>query len=229
MTWCMGRKTIQQYLDGELAPCAADRVEQHVAACSRCAEVLADLRLVDAALRREKPAAQQSPDIATRVTAELHHRGAFLKARVAAGKRRWLGSNRAMTPALGALAAAVIVFVAVGLAADHFTRERWVGEAGPVLKDTELVLVRLVHIDASQQVAVAQAREESKRLGLSERLAGVVGRAEPAWAGDLAPLEQTFKLLAADQPLPPDVVAKLTDGELLDRAVRLRQSLLQGG
>jgi anti-sigma factor RsiW len=223
----MGRKTIQQYLDGELSPRAAERVEQHVTGCSRCAEVLTSLRIVDAALRRETPAAKQAPDIASRVTAELHHRGAFLKARVAAGKRRLLGANPLLAGTAGVLAVAALVLVAVGLAVSHITQERWAGEAGPVLKDTELVLVRLVHIDASERVAVA--RDESKRLSLSERLADVVGRAEPAWAGDLAPLEETFKLLAEGRPLPPDVVAKLNDGELLDRTVRLRQSLHQGG
>jgi hypothetical protein len=107
------------------------------------------------------------------------------------------------------------------------SKQRWIGQAEPVLKDTELVLVRLVRVEPSQREAVA--RDESKRLGLSERLTAVAGHAGPAWAGDLAPLEQIFKRLADNQPLPPDLVAKLDDGELLDRAIRLRQSLTQGG
>jgi len=227
MGWCLSHKAINQYLDGELSPRVAERVEEHLAGCPRCAEVLEDLRGADAALRRASPAAQPVPDIASRVTAELHRRGAFLKARVAAGNRRLFGSSPVAVQMAGAVAVAALVLLTVGLAMSHVTKQRWVGRAEPVLKDTELVLVQLVHVDVSRRVAMA--RDESKRLGLSERLASVVGQAEPAWAGDLAPLEQTFRLLAEDQPLPPDLVARLNDGELLDRTIRLRQSLLRGG
>jgi hypothetical protein len=227
MAWCMGRKTINQYLDGELSPRAAQRVERHVAACSRCAEALAQLRTMDAALRRDSTAARRAPDIATRVTAELHSRGAFLKARVAAGKRRLVGGHPVLAGSAGAAAVAALVLLTIGLTISHASKQRWIGEAEPVLQDTVLVLVRLDRVEASQRVAVA--RDESKKLGLSERLSGVLCRAEPTWAGDLAPLERTFKLLAEGQPLPADLVAGLNDGELLGRAERLRQSLLRGG
>jgi hypothetical protein len=49
------------------------------------------------------------------------------------------------------------------------------------------------------------------------------------WSKDLAPLEATFALLAGNRPLPPDLAAQLSGGELLAQATRLREDLAAGG
>jgi anti-sigma factor RsiW len=230
MGWCMSRKTIAQYLDGELTPRGAARVEAHVAECPQCAEMVATLRGLDAALRHDAdidPSKVATPDIASRVTDELQRRGAFLKARVAAGQRRLFGGNTFAMRATGVAAVAATVLVTVGLVGSHLSRERWAGRAVPVLEDTERVLVTLVALNPSQRTVVA--RQESEQLrSLAVRLAQVREGAAPAWAVDLAMIERTLMLLADDRPLPPELVAQLDGRELLDRTVRLKQSLRGG-
>jgi hypothetical protein len=106
--------------------------------------------------------------------------------------------------------------------------------------DAERVLVRLVFVDPSDAVAakaqaqeeasrLVWAREESRKLALSARLAEARSGASPAVAQDLAYLETTFTLLADGRPLPPNLEADLKEGGALARAKRLHESLAPGG
>jgi len=229
MSWCVSSKTMSRYLDGELPDRAAARVRQHLVECERCARAYESLRALDEALRHNPPQAE-APNLAERVVAELHRRGAFFKARIAADKRRMLG-GRFLTVRMAALvsvAASLLVFVAVGF--NHLTGGDWARRTEPVLADAERVLVRLVYVDpADEAVRLAWARDEARRLGLAERLAQARDGAGPGWAGHLAPLETMFAALAAGNPLPPEMAAQLSGGELLERAARLHRDLLPGG
>ena len=230
MSRCVSDKTLSQYADGELSPEAARRVDDHLAACPRCAAAVESLRRIDADLRREAVAEADTPDLAARVTQELQRRGAFFKARVAAGKRRLFGEGLAGGRMAGAVvAAAAIVFLSVA-GADYLTRDRWARKSAPVLADAERVLVRLVYVESPRrEPQLAWAREEVRKLGLSERLAEVRSGAGPALAGDFARLEKTFALLARAEPLPPDLEAQLAGGQLLQDAVRLQERVAAGG
>jgi hypothetical protein len=61
---------IRSYLDGELAPFAAQALRDHLAICGHCRERLATLELLDARLRMsDRPAL--APDFALRVRARV--------------------------------------------------------------------------------------------------------------------------------------------------------------
>jgi len=232
-------KTISRYLDGDLEPEVRRQVEIHLAECARCAKALAEMRAMDDAIRQSAVAPAVTPDVASRVTAELRHRGAFFRARVAAGNRRLFGESLFSRRMAAALAAAALVVVAF-LVADRLTERTWARRAAPVVADAERVLVRLVFVNPSDAVAakaqaqeeasrLVWAREESRKLALSARLAEARSGASPAVAQDLAYLETTFTLLAAGRPLPPNLEADLKEGGALARAKRLQESLAPGG
>jgi hypothetical protein len=225
---CIAGKALSQYLDGELDPAAAAEVKRHVAACPVCASALAGMEAVEARVRGWKAPDGETPDVASRVTADLRGRGEFFVARVAAGRRRVFGERSvgARMAASFALAAAVVACAVMGL--DWATRRAWVRRTEPVLADAERVLVRLVLVDLeaeAQAQALARAREQSREFALSERLAEARAGAGAAVADDLAYLETTFSLLAGGRPLPADLVAALAGGEVLKRAERVRESL----
>jgi anti-sigma factor RsiW len=56
MSWCVSRKTISQYLDGELPDRVAQRVREHLAECDRCARAYETLRALEEAIRQDPPA-----------------------------------------------------------------------------------------------------------------------------------------------------------------------------
>jgi anti-sigma factor RsiW len=198
---------MSQYLDGELPERVGERVRRHLEECQACAEAFESMRAMDEALRRDVPAAGETPNLADRVVSELRGRGAFFKARVAAS-----------------------LLVMAGVVLDSLTSDRWASRTEPVLADAERVLVRLVYVDAAEESQrLAWAREEVRKLALPQRLAHVRGEARAAWAGDLAPLEATFTVLAAGEPLSPELADQLTRGELLERAARLHRNLMPGG
>jgi len=227
---CASDSTLSQYLDGDLSPPAAETVRMHVAGCRRCRERLAEMRALDDAIRSDAHAPAGPPDVASRVTDDLRRRGAFFRARVAAGKRRMFGDSLVSGRMLAALAVAAGILMLAAAGVDHVTRRNWARRTAPVLADAERVLVRLVYVERSEKSRrLAWARDESKKLALPERLIEARSRAEPAWAKDLAPLEATFTLLASGGPLPPQLVAQLSDGQLLGRATRLRENLARGG
>jgi len=228
MDRCVAGKALSQYLDGELDPAAEAEVDRHVTACPACASALDRMEAVEAAVRGQAAPGGETPDLASRVTAELRGRGEFFVARVAAGRRRVLGERSvgARMAASFALAAVVVACAVTGL--DWSTRRAWVRRTEPVLADAERVLVRLVLVDLeaeAQAQALARAREQSREFALSERLAEVRAGAGAAVADDLAYLETTFSLLAGGRPLPADLVAALAQGEVLKRAERVRESL----
>jgi len=223
MNRCPTQKMLSCYADGELASSDAARFDEHVAACGRCAQRLEEMQDFEAAIRRLAPAAGGAPDVAGRVTDELRRRGAFFRARVAAGRRRIFGESRLPGRAAILLAAAIIVSATAGL--DALTRERWAARTAPVLADAERVLVRLVYAAPPDEARVAWARGEARRLALSARLAEAQRGAAPAAAGDLVYLATTFAVLAGDDPLPPAVLAELGQGDVLSRAVRLREAI----
>ncbi len=230
MSGCPRERTLNLYLDGELSPAAAERLRGHMAVCEGCRRAIARLQALDEAVRREGPPVVETPDVAARVTAELGGRGAFLKARLRAGRRRIFGESMVsvrMATAL-ALAAGIVFVAAAGM--ERVTRDRWARRTAPVLADAEQVLVRLVYVTCGEEgPRLAWARDEARKLGLSPRLAEVRLHAGRVWSQDLAPLEETFTLLAGNLPLPPDLAAQLGDGELLAQATRLREDLAAGG
>ena len=237
---CVTTKMISRYLDGDLEPEVRRPVEIHLAECARCAKTLAEMRAMDDAIRQSAVAPAVTPDVASRVTAELRHRGAFFRARMAAGNRRLFGESLFSRRMAAALVAAAALVVVAFLVADRLTERTWARRAAPVVADAERVLVRLVFVDPSDAVAakvqareeasrLVWAREESRKLALSARLAEAQSGASPAVAKDLAYLETTFTLLAAGRPLPPNLEADLKEGGALVRAKRLHESLAPGG
>jgi hypothetical protein len=227
---CPDEKTLNRYLDGELGPRRAARVREHLAQCERCASRYADLRGVEEAVRTGDDGAAAVPDLADRVTGDLSRRGAFFRARIAAGRRRLFGQWVLSWRMLGAVVAAAMI-VTVGFAGmDYLTQRQWACRTGPVLADAERVLVRLVYVkNEAEPQRLARAREEVRNLDLARRMDEVQSTAQPAWARDLAPLADTFSLMAEDEPLPEPLVHRLSDGELLARACRLRETLARGG
>jgi len=227
---CPDDKTLSRYLDGELGCRGAERVRRHLDRCARCARRYEERRRVDQALCTSRSDSPPVPDLASRVTGDLARRGAFFRARVAAGKRRLFGDWVLSWRMLGAVTAAVII-VSLGLAGmDYMTRRQWARRTGPALADAERILVRLVYVkhEAGSR-GLARAREEVRRLDLARRLGEARSSAEAPWARDLAPLADTFSLMAEEDPLPQSVVHRLSDGELLARACRLREMLVRDG
>jgi len=204
---CPDDKTLSRYLDGELAERRAARLREHLARCDRCAQRYEDLRRIEQAVLATPGEPAAVPDLASRVTGDLARRGAFF-----------------------AVAAAVAIVV-LGLAGmDYVTRQQWARETGPVLADAERVLVRLVYVkNESEPQRLARARDEVRKLDLAKRLGQARSSAEPGWARDLAPLATTFSLMAEEEPLPAGLVHRLSGGELLTRACRLRETLACGG
>jgi hypothetical protein len=76
---------------------------------------------------------------------------------------------------------------------------------------------------------LAWARDETRKLALSARLAEARSGASASLAGDLAYLEETFTLLADGRPLPPALWTQLSGGEALQRALHLHEQLTGGG
>ena len=230
MSPCPDDKTLSRYLDGELGARRAGGVRAHLAQCQRCARRYEALCGVEEAVRGGEDEPPAVPDLASRVTGDLARRGAFFRARVAAGRRRLFGRWILSWRMFGAVVAAVAI-VTAGLAGmDHVTHRRWARRTGPVLADAERVLVRLVYVKNEVPPArLARARREVRHLDLARRLDDVQASAAPGWARDLAPLADTFTLLARDEPLPDPVVHRLSDGQLLARASRLRETLARGG
>ena len=230
MSGCASQRTLSVYLDGELSLAAAQRLRAHLAVCEGCRRALEGLQALDEAVRRQATPVAETPDVAARVTAELGGRGAFFKARLRAGRRRIFGESMVslrMATAL-ALAAGIVLVAAVGM--ERVTRDRWARRTAPVLADAEQVLVRLVYVKRGEEVGrMAWARDEARKLDLSPRLAEVRLHAGRVWSKDLAPLEATFAILAGNRPLPPDLAAQLSDGDLLAQATRLREDLAAGG
>jgi hypothetical protein len=211
---------LSRYMDGDLSPPAAQEVREHVAACAACTRALQEMQAMDEAVRRSARASAEAPDVADRVVAELHHRGAFFRARVNTGKRRLFGESLLTFRMVGALAAAAVVMAAALLGTDYLTREAWVKRTTPVVADAQSVLVRLVAVEPGSEEAsrLATAREQAREMGLSVRLAEARSGADPALAGDLSYLETTFALLARGDPLPAHLQDDLRAGEALNRA-----------
>ena len=226
---CVAAKTLSRYLDDRLPPAAAARVRAHLAECAACARVLDEMRSADDVVRKATVPSAEVPDLAGRVTEDLSRRGAFLAARVAAGKRRLFG-RVPVGRAAAALAAAAVLLVAAFIGLDRLTRDSWSRRAAPVMADAERVLVRLVYVEAPQEASrLAWARGETRKLALSARLAETRQGAAPLLADDLAYLEQAFAQLADGQPLPPALWTQLSDGEALQRVAYVRDQLADGG
>lgn len=237
---CVDRKVLGQYMDGELSPAAAERVRTHVAGCAArhvespaetCTAALQELQAAEEALRQSPPRRAggptgRTPDLAKRVTADLQRRGAFFAARISAGKRRLVGDRVPLGRAVAvvSLAASILVLAFAGF--DILSRNEWARRTAPVVADAERVLVRLVRVDpAEQQEALARARREAENLALPERLADTRAGADTNLVLDLGSLQRAFALLTAERDLPPELVAQLHRGDLLEHTERLRESL----
>jgi len=226
---CVAGKMLSCHLDDRLPPAMAARVRAHVAECPACARALDEMRCVDDVVRKATVPSAEVPDLAGRVTEDLSRRGAFLSARVAAGKRRLFGEVPVGRTA-AALAAAAVLLVAAFIGLDRLTRDSWARRAAPVVADAERVLVRLVYVEAPQEASrLAWARGETRKLALSARLAETRQGASPLLADDLAYLEEAFARLADGQPLPPALWTQLSDGEALQRVAYVRDRLADGG
>lgn len=227
---CASEKTISLYLDGELPASAAERLRGHLAVCRRCRRTVDDLGAVDEAIRQTMPPSGDVPDVASRVTGDLRCRGAFLRARLDAGKRRAFGESLMSLRMAAALVVAAGLVMLAAAGTSRMTHTRWARTTAPLLADAERVLVRLVYVERHEEAErLAWARGESRKLAIPERLAEVRARAAGAWSDDLVSLEMAFVLLAEDRPLPAAVTAQLSGGQLLARAMRLREDLAAGG
>ena len=225
MQRCIPRETLSRYMDGETSPASAECVRRHVDACPLCVRALEELRSVDAAIRREM-APQAAPDLAGRVAGDLEARGAFLGARIAAGKRRLFGDRAPIGRIAGVMAAAASIVILSFVGLDSLNRRAWERRTEPVLADARRVLVRLVLVDPEEhQEALGRARALARELALAERLAAVRADADVGRAADLGDLARAFAGLAGEDDLGPDLVALLESGDLLHRTDRLRDSL----
>lgn len=230
MSACPDEKTLNRYLDGELAGRRAARLRSHLAQCERCARRYADLRGVEEAVRSAEDESATVPDLAACVTGDLARRGAFFRARIAAGRRRLFGQWLLSWRMLGAVVAAAVIVTLGAAGMDYMTQRQWARRTRPVLADAERILVRLVYVkNEAEPERLARAREEVRSLDLARRLGEAQSSADPGWARDLAPLAATFILLADNEPLPEPLVHRLSDGQLLARACRLRETLTRGG
>jgi len=224
---CPSRRMLSTYLDGGLHPSVRRRLERHLAGCGRCARRLAEMEAVDRLLRAlAAPVEGPVPALAPRVTEALRRRGAFLRARVEAGRRRLFGRpGPTWRGAVSLGAAAALVFVGLAFL-DWASEALWSRRAAPTLVDAEHVLVRLVHVPPGEaERRLAWARAETRRLALPQRLREVRAEAAPNWEPALASLEAAFRRLAAEEPLAPDLWACLERGDLLARTSRLRRRL----
>jgi len=230
MSPCPRDKTLSRYVDGELGAAATERVRRHLEDCESCARRYGEFLAVERALQAADETDAESPDVASRVTGELRRRGAFFRARVAEGKRRIVGQGLRSWQMGAALAAAVGIVLIATAGMDAMVRWHWVRRTEPVLADAERILVRLVYVAPSEEERrLAWARDQARELDLPKRLGEARSAAEPVYARDLVPLEQTFTLLARGEPLPAGVAGDLSDGHLLGRACRLRETLARGG
>jgi anti-sigma factor RsiW len=109
---------LSAYLENDLSPVDRSAVEEHLAACTVCAEDLRDLRQAVALLRR-LPTPEPPPFLASRVMARIAD-GEAEPARW----RRWLAQASAPVIAapLAAAAAALAVFLLAGAPDERATR-----------------------------------------------------------------------------------------------------------
>lgn len=228
---CVSPKSVSRYLDGDLGPAAAQQIQAHLVACSSCRRVLEEMTHVDEAVRAEGAADGEAPDVSARVVAELRHHGAFARARMSEGRRRVFGEGLFTARMAASLAAAAVVVGLAMVGSRHLTHEAWAERATPVVADARRVLVQLVAVDmvGEQQERVAVARETSRKLDLSQRLAQVRSGANSSLAADLSYLESTFNILAAGEPLPDNLQNDLRTGEALARAERVMDAVNSGG
>ena len=227
---CVTGKTLSRLLDGDLASPAADEVRRHVAECPDCARLLGGMQGVDTVVRKSRAAMPETPDIAARVVGELERRGAFVRARVASARRGSFGERLVSGRMAAAVSVAASLLVLAFFGLDYLSAHSWARRTAPVLADAERVLVRLVCVDSRAEAArLARARQESRELGLSARLAEARSGADASSAGDLAYLEETFTLLADGGPISAEFLERLSAGEALQRATRLRETLTPGG
>ena len=231
MSRCVTGKTLNRLLDGDLSWPLEDRVRRHVAECPDCARLLEEMQGVDNVIRKFRASAPGTPDIAARVVRELQRRGAFVRARVASARRGLLGERVIWGRMAAAVSVAASLLVMAMFGMDYLSAHSWAHRTAPVLADAERVLVRLVSVDsAADGGRLARARDEARELGLSARLAEArVAAATPSAAEDLAYLEETFTLLASGGPISSDMHERLSVGEALQRATRLREALAPGG
>jgi anti-sigma factor RsiW len=224
-------KTLSRYLDGDLSPAASRDVEAHLAECPACERALAEMKALDDVVRRAGPSTAEAPDVAGRVTADLRRRGAFLRARVTSRRRRFFGETRLTLGAVAAAVSAACVVIALMATADSSPGGAWSRRTAPVVADAERVLVRLVNVPTpdEERTRLAWARQEARKLDLSDRLAEARAGAQPALAGDLAYLENTFQELTREEPLSSALHEELTSGNVLERAVRVRDTLQPRG
>jgi len=185
------------------------------------------MEAVDRALRAAAaPVEGPVPRLAPRVAADLRRRGAFLWARIEAGRRRLFGRRGPSWRGVASLGvAAALVFAGLAFL-DWASEAMWSRHAAPTLGDAERILVRLVHVPPSEaEQRLAWARAETRRLALPARLREVRSEAAPHWEPTLASLEAAFHRLAAEEPLAPDLRARLDRGDLLARTAGLRRRL----
>jgi len=227
---CVSAKTLSRHLDGDLPAPQAETVRRHVVECPDCAMALEALRDVEKIVRESGERPAETPDLATRVTRDLERRGAFFRARLAAGRRRLFGEGL-LTGRMAVAVAVAAGLMIIGLAGtDRLTRDRWARQTAPVVADAERILLTLVRVDASDEARrLAWARQQARQLDLSARLAEARAGAKPTMVGDLAYLEAAFTVLADDRPLPADLHDQLAAGVALEHAAHLREALEPGG
>ena len=120
-----GYDELEAYVDGQLDAVAREIVDTHVGSCRTCAEDLADLQAMKAAL----PAAHVSETSSASNVTMPWVRVAQIAAAIvvvaggALAMRQWIQANRVSTPETAAIAAAIVVVAAgatgAGLTADE--------------------------------------------------------------------------------------------------------------
>jgi mycothiol system anti-sigma-R factor len=113
---CAETLRVHAYFDGELDATSAHELEQHLAHCVGCSDLLNDLKQVRGALRRDLKIERAPGDLRARVLASIDQQGtkAPVKSRVRPPWRRipafWVGACSGLT---GAAVAAMVAWLLV--------------------------------------------------------------------------------------------------------------------
>ncbi|MGA2569774.1 MAG: DUF4349 domain-containing protein [Terracidiphilus sp.] len=202
---------LMAFCDGELSAAESQAVKEHVAACAECAEQVNRFRQTTQLLSQ-----WSAPPVPSRVdeSVEEHLRGAaFSRNRRSASARRVPASKRRWRPWAigGAVAAAALLLVAIGLSAVHYTElmrdraeqksyavaEQREGPASGGVREQDVTASAYVESGGQRPGAVSGLMADNR---LSAPAQGNAAPAAPALNAPLIARSVSFLIVAKDIP-----------------------------
>jgi anti-sigma factor RsiW len=208
---------LSEYLDGDLAPAEAQRLEEHVAGCAACLRTLGELRAVVAAagsLDHSEPAADLWPGIAAAIAAGLQgeRAGGVLELRPRrVPEERRPGARRGYAFSMPQLAAAAVLLMSLSAGAAW-----WLAGREPVNGPQTGTIVHVAGTASSSGRLVEAGAPDDPDAG-SER-AGIA-------ASDIAELERTLGV-TREQLDPATVEVIERSLEAIDQAIATARAAL---